>query len=430
MTSACSDSPSTASASAKPLKKSLYKSSDNRCLNLTTLLDNNRYDQFYSELRQANLTDIRRCFEEQAKQGKVFNFGVLINADIVNLSNENIFKPNIKTLDQFIDVRNESLCYMNSALYNIANSDFDDFLKIDKLFPAEWKKRDEQNLRIANPILQSLREVIYEISLGKKTNQEKIALMRKRHLESLKNLNELDIIANVYLELLLSYQFDQWEFYGAQNKEATELKHIKGDVVGRKATLSQIKQGIRNYVLFPDVLKGWGALGGLSCSLGKNQDIIYLDAIFSILDPWGKTARFLSLAITDKDVKNIDDKIYSYDGYVGKLILEGNEYNYHYFHSDLDFPNKHVAKRFRDPVSKIEKGRIYFFEPLYDDPTFYLVAKSRHNNSNHQIAEIYRYARNEWETHNFFGPPSFANKTSATKEGGYQDYTYFFLRKN
>lgn len=109
--------------------------------------------------------------------------------------------------------------------------------------------------------------------------------------------------------------------------------------------------------------------------------------------------------------------------YLSKMVV----LKFYYFHNDVACSNKYIVRRLKDPFSKRIDGQLYLTRSA-SDPAFRLIAKSKHS-SNHQISEVFRYSRNEWETHKFFGPPTFATHTSLLIEQGYKDYMRFYERK-
>lgn len=400
------------------------------CQQLSSLASTGNFDQFYQEVSQKDLIAVRRCFEEHAKKGEIYNFGALINAHIATKENENLFKPDIRKASQFISSSNDLRCFFNTALYTIANSKFfDDFLVIDQLFPALWNKRDPYNLRVAAPILRTLREVIYEIRLGEKTTSEKITAMRERHLKSLNHFNQLDTIAHIYKEIITSYEFDKIEWYGGSD----QIKHININTplgendYPRKIELENVKNILNNSNIIEEIY------GNLDTSkIQGGQDLWYLNALFSALDPWGKIARHMALVITEKniDFNDAKEKILSHDGYGTHYSLEYNQRKFYYFHSVLEDKNN-IARYLIDPLSKTINGRIYVDRVKSAPSGFHLIAKSMYSNSaRHQIAEIFRYSRNEWEKHTFFGPPTFSKYSTLPQEGGYKDYLHYLERDN
>jgi hypothetical protein len=325
---------------------------------------------------------------------------------------------------------------MNAAFYDIANSSFfDRFLKIDSVFPEEWNQRNPNNLKIITPILHSLREVIYEIRLGNKTTSDKIALMRKRHIKSLENLGDIEVITDLYLELLSYYEFEFWEFKGSIDNGPNKYELKSGNIPnqGRKYDALNVKAAIERVISSSSLPREFQTLGSLHCSTAAGHDQAYLDALFLMIDPWGKIVRYMSAALIDKAIINIENEVWSNDGYAQKLwFLVDNKFKLYYFNSELDKKHRFVIKNFQNPVSKNIEGKILdASSPSVSgllDPNFLLVAKSKFS-SNHQIAEVYHPERDEWAVYDFLNQPSFAQKESEKIKGGYKDYLHYYSRK-
>lgn len=411
------------------------------------LQDNKKVDDFYQSVRSCDTPGFRNYLENKVKNGSSFNYGVLLNAGLITKENKSIFQPDTKKIKEFSTVSNENFCYMNSALYNIANSEFfNEFLEIDQVFPAEWNARDSKNLLAANKVLRSLRELIYEIRLGDKTTPAKIAHLRTRHINSLEHLDNLEIIANFYKELVLSYEFEKINYF---ELDLGTGKHIKKgvninlssnniDFEVSKSEYNRIKQLSKDY--------NYGVLGRFFQNLSRKSgsvDIYYLDTIFSILDPWGKIARYMTAAAFDAQTFNqwfsslfimdmsfyiatrkdleIESALVFGDKAAKRVVrLIHNAYDL----NDAAFDSQ-ALRLLRNSASKKVVGKITSSSNA--GASFHLTAKSRHS-SNHQIAEIYRYSRTEWETHNFFGAPNFAKYSSEREDGSYKDYMYYFAR--
>ena len=407
------------------------------CPGLIKLLDDEKYDDFYQEVSKTNIDATRSCFEHEAQKGVSFNYGVLLNANIASDSNKTLFKPELKHISSFKDVPNVSRCYMNAALYSIANSDFfDDLLVIDKILPEQWSKRDARNLPVANEILRSLREVIYEIRRGQRTSSKRIATLRDRHFNSLEQrLSDKDLLTSLYLELFTSYQFENVIIALADKKANTvnpvlsnvDLKLSKDDV-----NFTKLRAALEKFHLINSAPAGFGPIGTLICTLASNNDLIYLDAIFSILDPWGAIARYLSFAL----YKSGNENKVPYKGpYASTIKLDSKEKDnikYEIFYDDPTVTNIGLTMRaLRNPSTKAVRGKvIYQHEDNVKrgqkraDAGFKLIAKTKHS-TNHLIAELFNFSRNEWETHNFFGPPTFSKDLSSST-GTYEDNLSFY----
>jgi hypothetical protein len=389
-------------------------------------------DSFYRDVSQNDIALVRAAFAEKAKSGHVFNYGVLVNANIITDDNQALFKPSLDEIEQFREVPNQSHCFMNSALYNIANSNFfDELLELDRLRAEAWNKRTGTTLALANPILRTLRETIYEIRLGKRTTPERIAHMRARHVATLSDLDSLEIAQAVYVELLTLYSFEKVEHLlidsaGAKVHEYRQIDHF------RNIDESLIKSAVENFRYW----NSRGALGSLSKSLHNNQDLVYLDAIFSIVDPWGTTARFIEAAIVHDRFPL--SKLRAGEIYEAKLMntfsipLEQGVSLKVFHNVVMEDPIKNQmfsSRMLRSASSKAELGRIiYRYDITEFDANFQLIAKSKHS-SNHQIAEVFRRKQNAWETHTFFGPPKVAAIVSGDDEDGYKDFLYYFERR-
>ncbi len=434
------------SAQSSKGNKKLSFSNDSK--GLEDLLVNNKIDEFYARIAPENFASLQNYLEDQAKNGALYNYGVLLNAGLINAKNKKIFKPRLKKIKEFSHVPNEGLCFLNAALYNIANSKFfDDFLEIDGKHPSLWRMRDPKNRVIADKILRTLREVIYEIRLGERTAADKIALMRGRHVDAFAEMNDIVRVANIYKELLFSYSFDPIKHYWIDFEAGGIYKNKIVNV-----DFTPINIAIEPSINFYKDLKTSGSLPNFSYGVigkffeqlaakGGSQDIFYLDTIFAIIDPWGKIARYMTAATFDADTYSpwfsslflIDDSYYVHDFSIVETGLAFGVKNnrrivrlIHNAHNLNNLPADGSAFRFfRDDQNNII-GKIT--SKLSLDKNFKLVAKSRHNH-NHLISELYRDFRREWETHKFFGPPQFSNAISVVDDGSYKDYLYYFKLK-
>lgn len=411
------------------------KTEEGRYDALAELLLESKLDEFYRSASQEDLSQLRRYFEQQVKNGKTFNYGVLINTDIVTEENKILFKPDVKKLEQLSDVPNENMCYMNASLYAIANSSFfDEFLEIDKTLKEDWWKRDQKTLEVVNPILRSLREIIYEIRLGLKTKPARIAALRKRHIAALVQLEEPEIAVNLYRELLTSYHFERLEFVTIEAGNKVHRMSAFDNTATRFVDGVDLKPIVENFRMIDN--SPYGVFGALSCSLTRssgNRDIIYFHTLLPAVDPWGKTARYLSGAVFDRSVNA--QELGTLDPYLGThdfvFSIKNSNDNFKLIHNALSVVDGNRFARypvfvFRNLSTKNETGKItYRVDVGAKDSSFILVAKTRHS-TNHQIAEIFRYPRDEWETHNFFGAAKFAKTKSPMDDGHYQDQLYFF----
>jgi hypothetical protein len=160
-------SPTSAPSASHPLKGAPPAEKFSLLDTLVPLLQAGDFAKFYSAIDEQDLQALRRKFEQLSpEQRGALNYGALVNAGIVTNENRNLFKPDIKKIDHYVDIPNDLKCWMNATLYSIANSSFfDDFLEIDRILEDSWNKRPKANLVIANRILRSLRETIYEIRL-------------------------------------------------------------------------------------------------------------------------------------------------------------------------------------------------------------------------------------------------------------------------
>ncbi len=400
------------------------------------LLNDYKIDDFYLSITQNNQDAVREKLEEESKSHKKsFNYGILLNAGLITEANKAIFKPNIKEIDYFHTVQNKMLCYMNSTFYNMANSAFfDDFLEIDLIFSAEWKNRDPQNLKIATPILRTLREVIYEIRLGENSTSDKIDYLRNRHIETLKGLNDLDIVSRFNKEIFESYKNFTFERnigtaeigfgVASSDKIHANIPNFNEDLVKEKTRIA--------------TLHGYfGYIGAMTDPSSSNSDIIYLRALFSMIDPAGSIARYISTALYE-DGKAINLR----DGFTGNGVLtfdikENPLIKLKIFYTNIVDENYFINVSFVKPHTNEINGRIILYYGADQEnenyklfvKNFNLVAKSRVS-TNHQISETYNYHKNQWQKHDFFTKPSFSNQSSPQESNGYKDFTLYFQANN
>ncbi len=397
------------------------------------LLEQGQLDRFYDIIRDEELPSVRAFFETEAKRGRAINFGALVNANIITTSNRATFKPDIKKVAQFVGISNENLCYMNATFYNIANSAFfDHLLEIDTLSSQDWDNRDPKLRTIADNVVRTLRELIYEIRLGTATTPERIATIRTRHIKSLDNLSDLELMTSLYRELLSSYSFGTVEVMSLNEQGGIVHKAHAYEKIRSKLNFSlyNAKAAVENFKIYD----GYGMLGGLSCQKFRgSKDIVYLDAVLPLIDPWGKSARYLGLGIFDHRLNSAD--LRTPDPYLrwGELILAapGSSPKIKIFHNVLELKADNSAeqiamRKFKDPKTNTLIGQINRAVPIDPANTPYqLVGKSKHS-SNHLIAELFRPSQNLWETHSFFGPPRFSKKVSRSNDGSYQDHLYYY----
>ena len=385
------------------------------------------FGKFYQQLEgkdQQVFRGIRAQLEALTPAQRAgLNYGALLNAGLITDANRALFKPDIKKIDQYSNVPNGLRCFMNASLYSMANSAFfDELLEIDRLKSKEWGNRVANNLVIANRVLRTLREVVYEIRLGLRTTPERIAKARRAHIESLENLHALDVITCFYHEL--------FEKYNLENIEAIVIDQKTGNATYSNIEWNQIpfefdivKQALDQYKIVPES-KGPGHLGALSCSLTSNEELVYITALFIILDPWGATARYLSASFKENNVKK-DDEPSLDDPYTGRLVFDSSDKlaKIYFFFNDWYF-EKPVSLSLRDVVSQETLGRLIYKKRAKVRSNLQLVAKTK-GSTNHMIAELFSFARQEWETHDFFGPARFSKKES-DGGSGYKDHTYFY----
>jgi hypothetical protein len=399
---------------------------------LVELLLANKIDQFYEAVKKEDLLAVRMFFTTQAAAGKKFNYGVLVNADLIDQKNRAALKPDIKKVDMFMDVANKSNCFMNSAFYAVANSAFfDDFLEIDKLFSKDWENRDSKNLPKANAVLRSLREIIYEIRLGPNTNSSNIDLMRKRHLDALEHIGNMESIVDFYYELVTSYNFKQGFRHTVKDGKNEQAHFPVENFKDKPQFASLFKPMVRK------VQGIYGLFSLLSCNIHVGMaDWMYLDAIFAVVDPWGKIARYMALAVIDKDY---DGRLVINDPYPDRdpLMVSYKQDKIQFIHNippteaGLDFWKPIIARLLLNPISQQINGYVEYHKWPLDLPKFNLVAKTKGKESIiHQIVELFRYARHKWETQDFFGPPTFSTEVSHYETGGYKDFTKYFEIKN
>jgi hypothetical protein len=404
--------------------------------NLVTTLQQGDFAGFYAKVDGFDQESVRVRLENLDSGKKSgLNYGALVNAQLITSSNRAQFMPDIKKIDYYQDVQNDSRCYMNGTLYNIANSAFfNDFLEIDALLPKKWKNRPSKNKSIADRVIRSLREVIYEIRLGPRTTPDRIAKARERHLEALDNLDDLDTVTNFYHELFTNYDFGKAERIYRNNAGQDRHTVVDGLEIptGLLPDMNKIRTALSTYKA-SSVLPGFGHIGPLSRSVASktgNIDLLYLHGIFIIADPWGASVRYLSVAFKENAVSP-SEKPYLQDPYEDKLLFDTSdkEVSMHYFFGDSIFRNDGTYKAnylmtFRYITTKRYIGVLLYRQKANANAPYRLVGKTR-GSSNHMIAELRNFKRQEWETHKFFGPGQF-NKQESPGGDGFNDYTHFY----
>jgi hypothetical protein len=395
---------------------------------LMPMLKTAEFATFYQTIDGQDLEDLKNKFEQlEPKERASLNYGALFNAGIITDENRDLFKPDIQKIHNYVDVPNDLKCWMNATLYGIANSSFfDDFLEIDYLLEDKWKKRPAANLNRAQRIIRSLREIVYEIRLGPETSPERLRKIRLNNFESLEDLHDLDTVTSFYHELFASYYFEQVEF--------VEKDPISGVTTHKHKSLnnhipiefSTLKEALRGHQTMTH-LKGYGIIGALSCNLHQTAgfvELMYLHALFIILDPWGITARYLSASVKFHPVED-DHKPGLIDPYQGKLVFEDAEKkgSFHFFFNDWNF-DYGASVGFRDIKTKKPLGKLIYRQRAKVDSQLILVAKTR-GNINHMIAELFNFEQKKWETHTLFEPAQFSSRESAD-QSVYEDYTHFY----
>lgn len=403
-----------------------------KCSDLFKLIHDEKYDEFYRAVSPVNLKYARSCFEDYARSGVSFNYGVLLNANIVTNFNRALLKPKLSEIASFSFVPNDGKCFMNAPLYAMARSGFfDNFLEIDKLFSRKWQARKPTNLAVANEILHSLREVIYEIRRGKNTNATRIATLRDSHYDSFASLKSKELLYHVYYELFSSYNFDN-VISAFQDQNGT----IKAKLINFNSPLPRVALDTNNLA---GLLEDFRILGEVPygpinalVSLGGNQDLVYIDSLFSILDPWGAIARFLSFALSNtRSVNDIYRPSYQ-DGLQFFLNLGGEPRSIFVFYDNPTVEGYGLHLRhLRDPIANIPQGKVvYKYEKgraeglSRAEQGYKLIAKTKHSHD-HQIAELFNATQDKWETHHFFGPPLYSKDLSAPL-GFFEDQLSFY----
>ena len=382
------------------------------------------FAKFYQNNESDHQEAKNRLAALKPEQRDLLNYGALVNAGLITKENRDLFKPDIKKIESYVYVANDLKCYLNASLYSMANSAFfDELLEIDRLKSDAWQKRPAAHLAIAERILRTLREAVYEIRLGPNTTPERIAKARNRHFESLENLNALDLIASFYHELFSAYEIQTIEVIG-RDKNSGVIGHQYVDLNPIPIEASEVKQSISQYKAH-DTLDGFGHIGNLSsCLLSGTLDWNYFTALFIILDPWGATARYLTATLKFNDTGA--EKAVLRDSFHGKLVFDLSDKlgKIHFFFNDF---NTAVLFGLRDIASKKVLGFMKYTVKS-PDKNNQLIAKTRHS-SNHQIAELFIFARRVWETHTFFGPGGVSKEESAGGDG-YIDSIYFYQTKD
>jgi len=403
------------------------------CEELEQLLNEERYDDFYEQVKHANKQSIELCLAKKAERGAFFNYGVLFNAGLIKKQNKQIYKPNLNIINGFPHVKNDGKCFMNAPLYAIASSEFfDSLLEIDAIYPDLWQARPQENLSLANDVLHSLREVIYEIRRGQHTNAQRIATMRDRHFNSFAHLDEVPLLLSLYYELLTSYVFENVIYAYADNKGTLykEIVSLHAQIAKESIVNQQFYSMLHNF----RALRGvpFGPLNAL-VRLPGNQDLVYLDSLFAIIDPWGMIARYLSF-IFYADTNN--NKVIYHPSYASDMALRLNsgnkDINLRVFFDDINLDNYGLHVRtLRDPKLKNASGKIIYklAEAMINrlnklDQGLLLRAKTKHSH-NHQIAELFNPMRKEWETHFFDVPPIFS-KILSQENGVFYDQLSFY----
>lgn len=404
------------------------------CAKLLKLLNEQRYADYYHEIKLVDINLIRSCFEQEAKNGLIFNYGVLFNSNIITEANKYLFKPDIKNISSFKFVKNDSKCFMNAPLYAIANSEFfDDFLEIDKIYSNQWQARPLKNQGIANDILRSLREVIYEIRRGIHTTSQKITTLRDNHYDSFAYLDDQELLLSIYHELLTSYVFGDviYAFTGDNGFLYPNLVNNNSKISPLDLDYAKLYTAMKNFQAIRKV--PFGPLNAL-ITLPGNQDLVYLDSVFSIIDPWGSIARYLSFVLY---INGNEDNIIYKASYSADIALELNnigKLRIFYDNVSRDSFGLHMRAINNSQKHSVQGKIIYkYMDALSQkypnvDQGFRLIAKTKHSN-NHQIAELFNRSRKEWETHLFYGPPTFSKMLSAAK-GTFQDQLSFFEKSN
>ncbi|USN51271.1 MAG: hypothetical protein H6731_02370 [Myxococcales bacterium] len=406
------------------------------------------FEGFYRYAKEQNLEILKNNLEQlEPKQRASLNYGALLNAGIITKENRHLFKPDIKKINYYVDISNDNRCWMNSTLYSIANSYFfDDFLEVDLILKDTWKKRPAANIDIANKIMRSLREIIYEIRLGPNTTSERLVKARERHAESLKVLKDLAVAVSFYHELFVGYNLEGVEYVEKDIKSArlnfiyTYKYNSISDLKLSEDMIENLKQQIMEKGIGSQVQgNGWviANLGKQLCSsMPSFYEPHYLVALFIMLDPWGATARYFSVRITDQTVPE-DKREVSYGApSLGNLRLTLDSENIYFFIKDSIFNgnyfnwNDNSLFKLRDIATKKPLGHIMYERAADASLDLTLVAKTKGSEKNiHLIAELFNFMQKKWETHRFLSPFTLSNTESSYEDGNYKDYTFFYQNK-
>lgn len=238
-------------------------------------------------------------------------------------------------------------------------------------------------------------------------------------------MSDLDVVTSFYHKLFANYDLEQIEFIykdprsGEEKRWAGYFTHIPKLVDLKKALAKH--QRLQN-------MAGHGRIGSLGCNINMARgfvDLSYLHALFIMLDPWGATARYLSISAKNHLAYNIKPRLH--DPYKRKLILKDVDKNtFHVFFNDWNF-NYSVSVDLRDIASKKSLGKLIYLQSAKPYDPLMLIAKTK-GSSNHIIAELFNFKRRDWETHTFFGPATFSAQESSDQDG-YQNLTFFYQTK-
>ena len=393
---------------------------------LLGLLKKNDLNDFYAEAKKLKISELRKFFESHA-DNKKYNYGALLNANIITPENRKLFKPDVAQLDYFAGVPNpeNSTCWFGAAIMAMAAGElFDDFLEIDKKVGDKWKNRPTAVKKDVDNLLRTLRTLIYELRLGPLASQQRILALTKELKQNIIILGDENKRAIFFRELMENYDFQKKIVI---SKDKTNNKKLAIQHVNYSA---EEKDKIAKLAL-PDTFGFYEPTKCLIDKKGANPSLL-LRTLFIMLDPFGKTARYLSFADLKDDLKT--ESIYN-------LIWTGLTIESHGQNTKIIIDTSPHAK-----VSLLNDNKIDFSEllELLDQGVILppwsennamnnkginyevkLIAKNLES-ARHAITILYNQKLNKWEMHDDARQAVFSR---APDIDGYADENLYFARK-
>jgi hypothetical protein len=305
---------------------------------------------------------------------------------------------------------------------------FDDFLEIDKQVGDKWKARPQIIQKDADHLLRILRTLVYELRLGPKASEQRLMRLTKDMQQSIILLSNENKRAVFFRELRENY-----DFYDKIIIRKNRLNNKELDI--RKLKISAAEKDRITKLPVPDF---FGFYEPLQCLVNKEKGAdanLLLRTLFIMLDPFGKTAQYLTLYDFKDSLRgegNTHDIILTEpitveaSGPRTKLIIYSSP------HADITLSNTDDVEI--SPLLELsDRGAILPSWALSAnsnntglDYNVELIAKNLHSDR-HEITVIFNPKIKKWEIHDDARKATFSDRPDISL---YMDDLLYFARKN